>query len=318
MFRTVVLTGSILSAIVHAKLYANTSTANHTCVLQTPIRSCSPASLNLGDLDTCCQETYGGLLLATQFWDTYTGYESQGQLLPEKQWTVHGLWPDLCNGSYTQYCDLNRQYDPNPSPAEINGQTVPKYQGPGIDTFVRSAQKLDLLAWMNKYWVSQGQPNSDFWAHEFSKHATCYSTFDTPCYGEHHEEHADVIDFFETVARFHKRLSTYSWLEDAGIVPSNKTSYTLSDITNALEKVTGAKPYIGCSGPRNNETSGGNQNDHGFTVLSEVWYFYNVAGRPQDGHTYAVDSSTDSTCSSASGAIKYYERTPSSEQKARM
>jgi hypothetical protein len=45
-------------------------------------------------------------VLSTQFWDTYTGYESSGQLLPKDSWTLHGLWPDYCNGSYTQYCDL--------------------------------------------------------------------------------------------------------------------------------------------------------------------------------------------------------------------
>jgi len=53
-----------------------------------------------------------GLFLSTQYWDTYTGLEAQGQLLPPNQWTLHGLWPDFCNGSFTQYCDLNRQYDP--------------------------------------------------------------------------------------------------------------------------------------------------------------------------------------------------------------
>jgi hypothetical protein len=67
-------------------------------------------------VDSCCSETFGSLLLATQFWDTYTGLEDKGQLLPPDAWNLHGLWPDFCNGSFTQYCDLKRQFDPSPSP----------------------------------------------------------------------------------------------------------------------------------------------------------------------------------------------------------
>ena len=48
--------------------------------------------------DSCCNIAGGGLVLQTQFWDTYTGYEHKGQLLPKDSWTVHGLWPDNCDG----------------------------------------------------------------------------------------------------------------------------------------------------------------------------------------------------------------------------
>jgi ribonuclease T2 len=41
---------------------------------------------------------------------------------------------------------------------------------------------MDLLAYMKKYWVNQGAPSWELWAHEFSKHATCYSTFQKECY----------------------------------------------------------------------------------------------------------------------------------------
>ena len=84
------------------------------------ILSCS-AEANPAKIDTCCAETYGGLALNTQFWDTYTGLESDGQVPPKQSWTLHGLWPDFCNGSFTQYCDLERQYDPFPSPNTTNG-----------------------------------------------------------------------------------------------------------------------------------------------------------------------------------------------------
>jgi ribonuclease T2 len=109
--------------------------------------------------DSCCTETFSGLVLSTQYWDTYTGLESQGQVLPKNTWTLHGLWPDFCNGSYTQYCDLNRQYDPSPSPNTTtgtpSGTPVPPYTGPSISTFLTPFGKLDLLAFMNKCVVFQ-------------------------------------------------------------------------------------------------------------------------------------------------------------------
>jgi ribonuclease T2 len=124
-------------------------------------------------VDSCCSETFGGLVLSTQFWSTYTGLEDQGQLLPEDSWTLHGLWPDFCNGSYTQYCDLDRQYDPAPSPtiaangkslftvylqlsvlssltrSVSTGSVITPWTGPPVNTFIESFGRYDLLEWMD-------------------------------------------------------------------------------------------------------------------------------------------------------------------------
>lgn len=48
--------------------------------------------------NSCCNVVQGGLVLQTQFWSTYTGLEASGQLLPQGSWTIHGLWPDNCDG----------------------------------------------------------------------------------------------------------------------------------------------------------------------------------------------------------------------------
>lgn len=40
--------------------------------------------------NTCCSPTPGGLVLTTQFWNTYTGLEKEGQLLPARHWGIHG------------------------------------------------------------------------------------------------------------------------------------------------------------------------------------------------------------------------------------
>lgn len=50
----------------------------------------------------------------------------------------------------------------------------------------------------------------------------------------------------------------------SGILPSNKTTYSLSQIQTALRAQTGAIPYLGCG--------------HNGTVLQEVWYFSHVLG----------------------------------------
>ncbi|ETW87059.1 Ribonuclease, T2 family [Heterobasidion irregulare TC 32-1] len=270
------------------------------CVNQPPTFSCENTTTIT---NTCCSPTPGGLVLQTQFWNTYTGFERQGQLLPKNSWTIHGLWPDNCDGSYEQYCDLSRQYDPNPSPAVLpDGTVVPPYNGPGLGTFVEEFGRWDLLDFMNKYWVSQGSLNSDFWGHEFSKHATCTSTFDLTCYGPDYKKHQDTVDFFLAVVRAFKMFPTFDTLAASGIIPSNKTTYSLSHIQNALKAQTGSIPFIGCG--------------HNGTVLQEIWYFNHVMGTEQFGSFKSVDSTTKSSCSNTTG-INYYERTPTSEREVR-
>jgi len=216
--------------------------------------------------------------------------------------------------SFTQYCDLNRQYDPVPGPNTTNGlpngTVVPAYKGPSISTFLPPFGKLDLLAYMNTYWINQGAPNADFWAHEFSKHGTCFSTFDVPCYGPMHQNHTDVIDFFETAILYYRRLPTWGWLAGAGIRPSNSTTYSIADIQRTLAKNYGATPYVGCSGPRYNETAAGKgSKDNGRTIMSEVWYYFHVYGKPQMGTALPTNATSSSTsCARAAGAIKYPTR----------
>lgn len=78
---------ALLPATARAGLYPGLSTENHTCSIQTPVLSCSAGAADPSAVDTCCVETFGGLILATQFWDTYTGREAEGQLLPKDSWT---------------------------------------------------------------------------------------------------------------------------------------------------------------------------------------------------------------------------------------
>ncbi|KAF2964271.1 hypothetical protein GQX73_g9287 [Xylaria multiplex] len=312
-----VLALALFSQGVLGGLYPGLSTANHTCSLAKPILSCSDGA-QPGLVDTCCTETYGGLILQTQFWNTYTGLESKGQLLPKDSWTIHGLWPDFCNGSYTQYCDLRRQYDPLPSPntttGKPDGTPVKPWKGAPISDYIKRFRKYDLLDFMNKYWTGLNQPSWILWAHEFSKHATCFSTFDTECYGPAYARHEEVTDFFETVVAYYQDLPTWRWLAEGGIAPSNRTAYSVADIQGVLRARFGKTPYVGCGGPRFNETKAGEGSaDNGFTVLAEMWYYYHARGRVQrvDGVPTDATGSTTS-CAKAPGAVWYYERTPRS------
>ncbi|RDB29420.1 Ribonuclease T2 [Hypsizygus marmoreus] len=272
-------------------LACNSEPSFFSCENTTPVKN------------ACCSPTPGGLVLLTQFWSTYTGLEKKGQKLPKGSWTIHGLWPDNCDGSYEQYCDLSRQYDPVPSPANFpNGTVIPTWTGPGVDTFIKKFGREGLLKYMNTYWINQGAPNADLWAHEFSKHATCTSTFDLTCYGSSYKKHQDVVNYYDAAIRANHLYPTFDILAASGIVPSNKTSYTLDQLEIALTSQIGATPYLGC---RNNGT-----------VLSELWYFNHVLGTEQYGTYKPVKSTTTSSCS-RTAPIWYYERSKGSQEEVR-
>ncbi|KAK4705653.1 hypothetical protein P7C70_g556, partial [Phenoliferia sp. Uapishka_3] len=58
------------------------------CGAQPAVYSCENTTIIE---NTCCSPTPGGLVLATQYWNTYTGLESSGQFLPAESWTIHGF-----------------------------------------------------------------------------------------------------------------------------------------------------------------------------------------------------------------------------------
>jgi hypothetical protein len=70
---------------------------------------------------------------------------------------------------------------------------------------------------------------------------------DSPnCYGPEYSnvtEHS-IIDFFETAVLHDLQFPTYKWLEEGGIVPSNKTGVALSDMLDILTERSGAIPYV--------------------------------------------------------------------------
>ncbi|CAD6591898.1 MAG: ribonuclease T2-like [Alectoria sarmentosa] len=179
--------------------------------------------------NTCCFNAPGGQLLQTQFWDADP---STG---PVDSWTIHGLWPDHCDGTYDSNCDPSRAYT-------------------NITAILTAAGQTSLLSYMDTYWVSDSGTNEAFWDHEWEKHGTCISTLEPDCYTDYTPQE-EVVDFFNKVVTLFKTLPSYTWLSDAGIVPSSTTTYTSADILAALQAPRGVTAVIQCENTRSTPTT---------------------------------------------------------------
>ncbi|KAF8215867.1 ribonuclease T2 [Mycena galopus ATCC 62051] len=232
---------------------------------------CSTATLPVScgsttSTDTCCVQSPGGLLLQTQFWDTDP---STG---PSNSWTIHGLWPDNCDGTFQESCDSSRDYT-------------------GISTLLTNQGASDTLDFMNTYWKNDDGTDEEFWEHEWSTHGTCMSTLDVACLPSGSPKGAEAVAFFNTVVRLFKTLPTYQWLEDAGITPSSSTTHTLASITAALKAGYGFTPAIACSG----------------SDISQISYYYHLQGSVIDGNFIPIDTPEAGSCPSS--GIKYLTKT---------
>ncbi|TVY48482.1 Ribonuclease T2-like [Lachnellula occidentalis] len=223
-----------------------------------PPLSCSTSTSS----DLCCLNSPGGQLLQTQFWDTSP---STG---PSNSWTIHGLWPDHCDGTYDSNCDTSRAYT-------------------NITEILKSFDKTDLLDYMNKYWLDENGDNESFWEHEWGKHGTCISTLEPSCYTDYTATQ-EVPDFFQKTVDLFKTLDSYTALANAGITPSSSKTYTSAAILAALKKSFGYEVIIQCA-------SG---------ALDEIWYSYDVRGSVVTGDFVATDPDGSKSNCAASG-IKY-------------
>ncbi|KEY73098.1 hypothetical protein S7711_10106 [Stachybotrys chartarum IBT 7711] len=205
--------------------------------------------------DTCCFNHPGGQVLLTQFWDTAP---STG---PADAWTIHGLWPDNCDGTWEEYCDPDREY--------FNISAILTTGAPCT------------LAYMQDHWKDYQGDDEDFWEHEFNKHGTCMSSLEPACYPGY-APGDEVVDYFKRTVRLHRTLPSYAWLAEAGIVPSPSATYTRDQIQAVLSARHGHDVIINCN--RRGE-------------LTELWYHYNIRGSVQTGEYIPVPPvGSPSTC----------------------
>ncbi|KAK3207622.1 hypothetical protein GRF29_103g1558317 [Pseudopithomyces chartarum] len=236
-------------------------------VLGGTLQSCANPQLSCHNTtvveNLCCFNAPGGQLLQTQFWDTApaTG--------PDDSWTLHGLWPDRCDGTYDANCDSSRAYT-------------------NISSIISSFGKSDLLSYMSTYWKDYKGDDNTFWSHEWAKHGTCISTLEPTCYTDH-KATEEVVDYFQKAVDLFKSLPSYEWLAAAGITPSTSKTYTTAEIQAALAaNRPGVSVTLGCK-------SG---------VFNEIWYHYDVRGSLQTGEFVPADpDGTKSSCPAT--GIKY-------------
>ncbi|KAI6779192.1 uncharacterized protein J7T54_000338 [Emericellopsis cladophorae] len=258
----VINAGIMLPVLFGALLGAGPAAATSLFADECPADAPLSCHANGDYKDTCCFNSPGGQLLLTQFWDTDP---STG---PADSWTIHGLWPDNCDGSYEQFCAPQREVS---NITEILTQSAPC-----------------TLKYMAKYWKDYHGDDEDFWEHEFNKHGTCISTLEPDCYADF-EGRRDVVDFFKRAVMLFKTLPSYNWLAEAGILPSLTATYTLAQIQEALTAQHGHNVIINCN--NNNE-------------INELWYHYNVKGSIQEGDFIPAEPvGSPSTCKAT--GIKY-------------
>ncbi|KAG8949287.1 ribonuclease T2-like [Tulasnella sp. 424] len=205
--------------------------------------------------NTCCFENPGGLIMQVQLWDTYpkTGADDE--------WTVHGLWPDNCDGTWGQFCDPSREY-------------------PSVTQVLKDNHRDDLLDWMGKHWLDQNGDNESFWEHEWNKHGTCMSTLEAKCMPKGSKNGTDAVAYFQTAINLHRAVPTYKILAAAGIFPSANKSYTYDELTSAVKKEMGYIPAFDCDK----------------NIIFEISYYYNLRGSVVDGTWQHIDAFTGGSC----------------------
>lgn len=250
-----------------------------------PVVSCADAaeaayfsclSPNTVAADSCCYENYG-IILQTQFWDYNTAYADSSAVVKRADsdtsevFTIHGLWDDLCDGSYKLLCQPSLEFASSDNVSDII-----------INTFKRP----DLYSTMVKNWIDTTLSSppavaaASLWVHEFNKHGTCFNTLLPKCFTGLYTRYENAIAFFQKVVEVWEGLPTYTFLLDAGIVPSADTQYQLSDVQSALESAHGASVYVGCT----------------LGAINQIYYYHEVKGNVLNGEYKATDSLETSNC----------------------
>ncbi|KAJ7700505.1 ribonuclease [Mycena rosella] len=200
---------------------------------------------------------------------------------PDDSWTIHGLWPDHCDGTFDSTCDASRAY------TDLGGLLTAQ----GSD---------DTLDFMNTFWKDNNGNDESFWEHGQPLYsvftlsqALLLSTLNVECLPIGSPTGAEAVIYLNTVA-----LPTYQWLAAAGITPSPSTTHTLADLTAAIKAGFGFIPALDC-------TSG---------AVNQISYYYHLQGSVIDGIFVAMDAPKAGSCPST--GINYLTKGPTTTTMA--
>ncbi|KAL5196491.1 hypothetical protein ABZP36_000003 [Zizania latifolia] len=174
--------------------------------------------------------------------DTKFGCCYPGGGKPPADFTLHGLWPNYA-ACRTTYGDVQLVDD-----GGVAGELEKKKKKCwpefcGKDDPLSPVQISDLIGDMQQSWATLSCKNNEnfaFWTHEWDKHGSC-SNFDQHTY-------------FQLALQYQARFNLTAILADAGIVPSNETTYYLSSIRDAIAEATGSAPNLECNRDASGET----------------------------------------------------------------
>ncbi|KAJ3296079.1 ribonuclease T2-like [Blyttiomyces sp. JEL0837] len=228
--------------------------------------ACKADPVTGGLYDGCCVGQ-NGLVVLSQNWTFGYKYDAANvvggkhenwfnftyqKTAPSNAWTIHGLWPDNCDGTYNSSafgCDPARIYE------DVESRLV--------------AANPSFLSQIQKLWIGADGNTNWFWSHEWTKHATCFSVVHPSCYGSAYTKDIDVVDFFRATLKLTQDYAVYDVLANAGIVPSENVTYTIPQMNAAFNKTLGGNiPAFQCV-----KDSKGNQ------YVTEAWtYFWSTPG----------------------------------------
>jgi len=263
----VVLTGLLRPAVAATSIAG--SLHNRAASISSGCSTTGPLSCSSNAAGTCCFEAPGGLILQTQFWDT------DPETGPTDSFTIHGLWPDNCDGTFEEDCDPSRDYT-------------------DISTLLTEQGATTTLDFMNDFWLNDPDDgsNEELWEHEWATHGTCYSTLQVDCLPSGSPKGAEAVAFFEQVVTLFQTLPTYTWFTNQGITPSSSTTHTYAALAAALEAESGGfAPQLECDG----------------SDLSEVYWYFNLRGSVIDGDFEMITSPFTGSCPES--GIKWLPKT---------
>ncbi|AMD22732.1 HHL038Cp [Eremothecium sinecaudum] len=296
--------GTIMAATAVMLILKNLSFATAMVAYQSPMSTESKPSVRshcpldspivcvdktVGDQDDCCSESRTGLLLLSQQW---LDHSIDGG--PKDSFTIHGLWPDRCDGTHEIFC----------SPSQNVHDVRSILMDPMFEDSSYPISGRALLDILNTHWGSLVAKGS-LWVHEYNKHGLCLSTISPKCLfsdekslSEDARRKESVYHYFRIAYNLFRRVDAYKVLVAANIVPSKDKTYTRQQILDALEADFGFKVSLKCDR----------------RALTEVHYAYHPKGSILDEQFIPTDEVGASTGCPKTG-IRWY---PKSYKKRRL